>query len=417
MPAEGRARVESPTTDVAVIGGGIIGLMIARELVRSGRHVTLIDPAPFSGATSVAAGMLADIDEFHFQESALAEFTVAARGMWDEIFTQYGASELGVTTGILTVGVDRDDRDTIARLRGAFHSAQGSDGSEDRLLTLREAQEREPQLSRRISGAFFSPTGAALDPAALSELLWSELQENSRFSHRPLAVSGLAVSHGPGSDGMGIRLNEAAEPARVLGAECENGETIFAQETIIANAVGAAALANLPAPLPLRAVYGDILRLIPAIPSELPRHTLRALVGGRSVYLVPRRDHMVLGATVREDGRPGVSAEGVHQLLHDAHLVYPAIFNASILRQESGARPGTPDNLPLLGRFLEDEGTEIPGCVVATGFFRHGVLLAPLAARAVADILDAPKTPERWRALAPDRFHSRHGQIARKVSI
>jgi glycine oxidase len=203
------------------------------------------------------------------------------------------------------------------------------------------------------------------------------------------------------------------ERGRVVGVRLADGSELRAAETIVANGLGARGLEGLPVPLPLRPVYGDILRLrVPPSLRPLVTATVRGLVRGRPVYLVPREDGtVVIGATQREDGSEAVSAGGVYELLRDAQALVPAVAELELYESTARARPGTPDNAPLLGRVAArwapegaaDDDGDVPGLIVATGFFRHGVLLTPAAARVCHELLDGG-TDERWDAFRPDRF-------------
>jgi glycine oxidase len=131
------------------------------------------------------------------------------------------------------------------------------------------------------------------------------------------------------------------------------------------------------------------------------------MVRGVPVYIVPRDDGtVVIGATQREDRLSAtsnaVSAGGVYQLLRDAQTLVPAVAELELLEATARARPGTPDNAPLLGRVSGPHG-DIDGLVIATGFFRHGVLLTPVAARIVGELINGSKDP-RWAPFLPDRF-------------
>jgi len=133
------------------------------------------------------------------------------------------------------------------------------------------------------------------------------------------------------------------------------------------------------------------------------------------VYIVPRQDGtVVIGATQREDAlSDAVSAGGVYQLLRDAQALVPAVAELELLESTARARPGTPDNAPLLGRVPvgpapggEGSGAEarhVPGLIIATGFFRHGVLLTPAAAAICTELLDG-RTDPRWAPFSPERF-------------
>ena len=157
--------------------------------------------------------------------------------------------------------------------------------------------------------------------------------------------------------------------------------------------------------LPLRPVHGDILRLrVPEHLRPLCTATLRGVVRGLPVYVVPRNDGtVVIGASSREDGCAGVNAGSVHQLLRDAQVLLPAVAELELIETTARARPGTPDNAPLLGRVAAADGTEMPGLLIATGFFRHGVLLAPIAARITTQLLAGVRDPA-WDRFRPDRF-------------
>lgn len=136
-------------------------------------------------------------------------------------------------------------------------------------------------------------------------------------------------------------------------------------------------------PLKLRPVYGDVLQLrVPAHQFPLLNHVVRGFVESRPVYLIPRGDGtLTIGATSREDERPQPQAGGVHQLLRDAIEILPAIEDCDFIEATTGARPGTPDDLPYLGR-VNDR------VVVSTGYFRHGILLASVAARCGAELVE-----------------------------
>jgi glycine oxidase len=139
---------------------------------------------------------------------------------------------------------------------------------------------------------------------------------------------------------------------------------------------------------------------------------VRGLVRGVPVYIVPRQDGtVVIGATQREDdlgeGTPAgiaVSAGGVYQLLRDAQQLVPAVAELELLEATARARPGTPDHAPLLGR-VGEQGLpgDVAGLVIATGFFRHGILLAPAAAEICRQLLDGV-ADQRWAHFRPDRF-------------
>jgi glycine oxidase len=380
---------------VIVVGGGIIGLSIAWRAAQTGRSVLLIDPAPAQGATFAAAGMLAPVSEYHYQEDALLpamlESAVRYPGFVREL--QSGERATGyLRNETLLVGVDQGDRQALADLHAAHRRAQLPVES----LTTREARTREPLLGPRVTSAYRVPGDHQVDPRVLAARLLDELQR---------ATPRVGIVHVPAV--ALLHRDPADHESGVIGVRLADGTTINGAEVVLAAGVGARTIGGLPErlELPLRPVYGDILRLrVPERLRPLLRSTVRALVRGESVYLVPRADGtLVVGATQREDGMDAVSAGGVYQLLRDAQQVVPAVAELPLIEVTARARPGTPDNAPLLGRVPDRDSTSVSGLIVATGFFRHGVLLAPLAADIAVALIDG-RSDHRGDAFRPDRF-------------
>lgn len=391
------------STDVAVIGGGIIGLGIALEAQRAGHRVMLIDPDPAAGATFAAAGMLAPVSELHYQEEELLALTLASSVRWPG-FIRTLASESDLdpgfrTTPTLALGADAADRAALGDLR----EAQTRQGLRVTRLTTREARAREPMLSPHISAAHLIETDHQVDPRALARAIMARLaavgaeRDGTPPERTLLRTRATTLLHEDAAD--------SGSP--VTGVRLADGTEVHARETVLANGLGAADFGGLPQSLvlPLRPVHGDILRLrVPEHLRPLTTATLRGMVRGLPVYLVPREDHtVVIGATAREDSNPGVSAGGVHQLLRDAQVLVPAVAELELIETTARARPGTPDNAPLLGRVSAAGGTQVPGLLIATGFFRHGVLLTPIAAHVIVELI-AGRRDRAWDRFRPDRF-------------
>jgi glycine oxidase len=401
--------------DVAVIGGGIIGLGIAHEARRQGRSVVLIDPTPAAGATFAAAGMLAPVSELHYQEEDLLELMLESSHLWPAFVRSLPGDESATgyrTTSTIAVGADAADRRALADLR----TVQQAAGLQVEPLSLRQAREREPLLSPQISSAFDIPADHQVDPRMLARCLMEGLAGHSRSD--ATWVSGA-------EDGFALPFPASRllwDGDRVCGVELDpgagsgDGRVVLASETVVACGLDAARLGNLPEglSLPVRPVYGDILRLrVPEHLQPLLTSTIRGMVRGVPVYIVPRADGtVVIGATQREDGLSAstnaVSAGGVYQLLRDAQVLVPAVAELELLEATARARPGTPDNAPLLGRVAGPSGN-IEGLVIATGFFRHGVLLTPIAAKIVGGLITGSSDP-RWSIFRPDRFAANAGQ-------
>lgn len=403
MPRNGGAAAGGAAR-VVVVGAGIVGLSIAWRLARTGRPVVLCDTDPARGATFAAAGMLAPVSEYHYQEDELLPLLLASAARYpafvralaraghdDERAGHDDERATGYVPGdTLLVGIDHGDRRALADLHDA-HTARGLAAE---ALTAREARALEPLLGPRVTSAYRIRGDHQVDPRALAARLLRALEEHDgvRIVRRRVAAL----------------LRASADPdAPVIGVHLADGVVLDAGEVVLANALGAGAVDGLPVELGpvLRPVHGDILRLrVPERLRPLLGMTVRGLVRGESVYLVPRRDGtLVIGATQREDGLDGVSAAGVHRLLRDAQEVLPAVAELELLEATARARPATPDNAPLLGRVHDGRGADLPGLIVATGFFRHGVLLAPIAAEICAGLVDG-RTDPLAAPLRPDRF-------------
>ncbi|WP_211221064.1 FAD-dependent oxidoreductase [Nocardioides insulae] len=339
--------MRTTTPLVRILGAGIIGLSCAEELSRRGYDVEVVDPAPGSGASYAAAGMLSPHAEVWHGEPEILGLGRRSLALWPAY-----AGRLGVslhTAGTVLAGLDSGDLQEIER---QFALADGSGRA--RPLDRRELRDLEPGLGERLAGGVLLPEDWSVDPRALLRALLARTTVRARPSGRAAATTVLAT---------GARL-----PAEAGGLV----------ESV-------------------RGVRGEILRVRSTDP---PLHTVRGWVRGEQVYLVPRADgEVVVGATTEEHEAPAaVTAGGVLRLLAAARELWPALERAEFVEATARDRPGTPDNLPLVG----PAGT--PGVVLAAGHFRHGVLLAPLTAVLVADHLDHDHVEA---ALDPRRFSVR----------
>jgi glycine oxidase len=381
----------SHDADVLIIGGGVIGLAIGWRAAQQGLSVVIADPDPGLGATHAAAGMLTPI-----AEAAYAEREVFALGQ--ESLRRYPdfIAELERATGrpagfrsagTLQVAYDSDDLAVLDELR----ALQESFGVTTRQLTARQCREAEPMLDPSIRGGMLTTGDGSVDP-------------------RLLATALLQAATAAGARHVRLRAAEIlTSGGRAAGAAMADGSELAAGAVVLAAGWQSGTLAGLPAgeAPPVRPVKGQILRLrstaatsAAGLPPGLLQRTVRGIVRGSSVYLVPRDSgELVIGATQEELGADTtVTAGGLWELLRDARTLIPGITELAFGDVVAGLRPGTPDNAPVLGP------SGLPGLVLATGHFRAGVLLAPVTADTVAHYLLTGEPDPLWPAFAPARF-------------
>ena len=366
--------------DVAIVGAGVIGLSTAWRLREHGLSITIIDPDPGGAASRAAAGMIAPASEVRYQQHALYPLMREAAAAYPDFVAGVEAAsghDVGYRrTETLVCASTPADRQELVELR----EHQIAHGMEVDALTVREARALEPGLSPRLAGAFRAVGDHQIDPRRLVAGLLAALDAPEHREHvravRQTAVRLLTESGG--------------------GVELADGSRVTAERTVLATGLATDLLADGPESpaAALRPVHGDILRArLPEGAAPLIERTIRGVVNGQPVYLVPRSDgEIVIGATSREDDMTGVSAGGVYRLLRDAQALVPAVCDLELVEVMARARPGTPDDVPLLGRLREGDGAEVPGLILATGGFRHGVLLAPLLSAAAAALVTGDAT-------------------------
>jgi glycine oxidase len=244
-------------------------------------------------------------------------------------------------------------------------------------ITTRQARKLEPALSPAISGAFLVAGDHQINPRRLVPALIEALEKTA-------AAGGPAFTLVRQRAVAVTRTGEAT--GAVTGVRLADGSVIHAGTTLLCPGVSLDGIGNLPeaTAVKLRPVHGDVLRahLRPGQPPLLER-TVRGMVNGKPVYLVPRTDgEIVIGATEREDGFDGVVLEGAYQLLRDAQVLVPGAADLELTEILARARPGTPDDLPYIGHL-----NGVDGLVVSTGYSRHGILLAPLGGHLAAGVV------------------------------
>jgi len=363
---------EKRSFDAIFIGGGVIGLSCAWRAARGGARVAVLERGePPAGATNVAAGMLAPVGELSFGEPELLNLTLEAARLYPDFVTELEA-ESGQPTGYrrdgaLHVALDGDEAAQLRRV----HDLQGELGLEAEWLTPRRCRELEPGLLPSFQGGVFAPGEASVDPRALARALSAAL----------VAAGGELRTGCEVVDGIfgGDRL---------VGVRTAGGEELRGDAVVLANGAWSGSTEWLPdhARPRVRPVKGEIVELR----SRQAAAPCTRIVCSERVYLVPRDDgRLIVGATVQERGfDTAVSAGGVLDLLREAYRVLPDVAEMDLVGAIAGLRPGTPDNLPLIGPGVID------GLLLATGHYRNGILLAPLTAdRILESLTDSPRLP------------------------
>ncbi len=353
------------TWDVIIIGGGIIGLSLSIALRKRGATVLIVERGePGREASHAAAGMLADFPlEMPSVLQPLA--TVSAR-MYPEF-----VHELQDESGM---NVDLRDQGTIffatpEHLRD--HPGLATDCALPSPL-----DELEPALGPVNLPAVYLKE-RSVDPRALTAAALKAAR------HRGVDVSS-------GTPATEVLLTSG----RATGVATDKTSYLA---PVVVNCAGAWAGQLPPRPFPTRPVKGQMLSLAGAS-RDLLRHVIRA----PEIYLVPRSDGRVLaGATVEEAGYDKRTDADTIQRMHQAAVrLVPALAQARMLEAWAGLRPGSPDSLPILG------ATRTPGYFVATGHFRDGILLAPITAHLMAQMVTGGKPEYDLSAFSPARFQN-----------
>ena len=389
MPAEAEhIHQRTPTRsgyDVVVIGAGLIGLSCAWRAAQAGMSVLVLErDDPGAGASGVAAGMLAPVTEAGFGEEALLELNLRGREAWSgfaaELEELTGMPSGYAETGALVVAADRDDAEELRRL----HAFQRRLGLESEWLAASECRRLEPALSPRVAGAILAPQDGHVDPRAVIRALVA-------------AVAGAGGEILTQSEAESLEVEDGG----VTGVRMRDGRSVEAAAVLLAAGAWSAELAvgaegGAPA---VRPVKGQLLELRVRRPQGAPSGRI---IRTPRCYIVTREDgRVVVGATVEEQGfDTAVTAEAVFRLLEAAWEVMPEVSELEFVAARAGLRPATPDNAPAIGR------GEVDGLLWATGHYRNGVLLAPLTARAIAELLRGVDGLPELRAFDPARFDS-----------
>lgn len=367
-------------TDVAVIGGGLIGLSIAWRLARAGRTVTVLERETIgAGASLAATGMLAPAAEHEPGSDPLLPLALDSLRLWpgfrDALEAESGRTIDYRADGTLVLAVGRDE---VERLRFRY-DLQRRSGLDATWLPGSEVRRLEPGLRPSVTAGIHCPLDHQVDPRLVMEALTEACRRAGVILVERTAVTTLDWSGG-----------------RVTGIRA--GDRVVAAETVILASgawSGEGGLLPDALALPVRPLKGQSL----ALRTTARTGTLARMVWTEQVHMAPKSDgQLIVGATVEDCGfRPGVTAGGLYALLEGARRVLPGIEEMEVEAVWSGYRPTSDDDAPILD-------TIAPGLVAATGHHRNGYLLAPITAEAIAALVLHGALPEVARPFTRLRF-------------
>ena len=367
-----------PAHPVLIIGAGTVGLSVGWQLLRRGREVVIFERGKAGrGTTWLSAGMLAPDTEIGFEELEFYRLNRESARRWPE-FAETLESASGMDVDFRTEGtlIVADDRDAAEALRRKYDFMRDT-GLDVKWLSGAEALELEPFVAPRLAAAVYSPRDYQVDNRLLVDALKAAF----------LAEGGVLNEDAP------VREVEPDEesPAIVL----ENGNRVAASTVVVAAGVWSRGIEGLGEKPPVRPVKGQMVEL-----SIEPPFGIMHVVRGPKAYIVPKSSgRLLVGATSEEMGfDERVTAGGLYSLLEGAWEVVPGIYDLPVRDMWAGLRPASRDHLPILGRAGE------PGIVMATGLYRHGILLTPVVAEEIARLIDEGEPSDWIEPFTPERF-------------
>jgi len=351
------------TIDVLIIGGGVIGLAIAIELKQRADSVTVLSRDFSAAATHAAAGMLAPLAE-NIPQSALQELCWRSRSLYPD-WTQKLELLTGQPTGYWPCGI-------VAPLYGDRGIGEVGDWLDQTAI-----HQLQPGLGTEVTGGWWYPEDGQVDNRALAS------------SVRTAAISlGVDIR-----DGVTVEAIQR-QKGQVIGVQTNLG-VIHAQHYVLA----AGAWSDGLLPLPVRPLKGQMLSV--RVPDFLPELPLSRILYGEDIYIVPRRDRtIVIGATSEDVGfTPHNTPHGIQTLLQNAIRLYPQLQEYPLIDFWWGFRPATADELPILGT------SPCENLTLATGHYRNGILLTPITATLIADLILHQKSDDLLSHFHYSRFY------------
>lgn len=371
---------------VGIVGGGIAGLSTAFRLIQMGHSITIYDPAPSTGASHAAAGMLAPASEVNFNEMPLLNLMQRSNEFWDDFADQIemaSGESIGFRSeGTLVVGYDQNDARELMRLS----QFQVQLGIEVIQLTRTQTKELEPALSSSMAYSALIKSDRQLNNRQLMEALTKALLSlGAHFV--PKRVDGLK-RNSDGNFTIDLIDSTQASPDIILLAPGAYLNSIKGLPNSIANSI--------------RPVKGLILRVSSRGITPMV-HVIRARVQGKVVYLVPRSDgEIVIGATQEEVGFDDTTKiRSLAEMIVSATLLVPEIGEANLNEHTVRFRPGSIDNAPIVGQY---QNTNL---YLSLGHFRHGILLSAAISHALAESINSGGKQSELETFGPDRLEEK----------
>ena len=361
---------EIPTEEIVIIGAGVIGLSIAYELSRQGLSVTVLEKKKVgAGAVWASAGMLAPISEAKSEESELVDFALYSHSIYREFIEsieKISGLNCGFNdTGTLLIAMGKDDEGELEHL----HEAQRSKGLSSAWLSQKEIFEIEPNLSGWVTSALLAENDYQVNSRALLIALAKSIIKLGGNIIEEAEVKTI------------IKFDEKLKSIKYISRDQEF--YLQSKQVVICSGAWTNSISNSLFEVDIRPVKGQSIRLNG--PNML-KHVIRT----SDVYLVSRSNgELVVGGTVEEKGFDNsIQAGSIMDLLRNAWKVFPNIYEYEFRESTIGFRPAALNNLPLISQ------TNLDNTFVATGHFRHGILLAPGTAWAISKMLIKGITPD-----------------------
>jgi glycine oxidase len=373
------------TYDVVIVGGGIIGGSIAFELAERNLRVAVLDRQELMHEASwAAAGMLSPAPDCP-AAIPLVPLGRASLALYPK-FVDAVESASGLRTGFRTGGavevICHGDAERELSTLVALHHGLGLACEP---LSLDEARDMEPALGRDARAAALLPDECSVEPRALTSAVFAATASAGAALRPDAKVTSLVL-----------------EANKCVGVKTSRGEIFHAAQVVLAAGCWSSQIPEAAPYAPTLPVRGQMAALRHC--GTPIRHVLRSERG----YLVPRGmespQTVVVGSTIENAGyEKRVTSGGIEKILSAANELAPELAKAEIVETWCGLRPGSPDQLPILGP------VDVDGLVFATGHYRNGILLAPVTAKLVGEWIAERRTSFDWQAFSPLRFLQARG--------